>query len=170
MSTRPAVIAELVNAGANLEAKGAKGWTPLHTAAMYNDNPAIVAALIDGDADLEARAEGGWTPLHLAAGNRNPEVIRTIILAGANLAAASEEGMTAHRIPAAARNENPAVVGKRFWTAGANLEAQSEWGTPLHMAAMWSQIPAVVPMLLDAGANREAAVQTGSLGHASGCA
>ena len=72
----PAVIAALVDAGADLKARTEGGLTPLHWAARGNENPAVIAALLDAGADLKARTEGGLTPLHWAArGNENPVVI-----------------------------------------------------------------------------------------------
>ena len=58
----PAVIAALVDAGADLKARTEDGLTPLHWAARATDNPAVIAALVDAGADLKARTENGLTP------------------------------------------------------------------------------------------------------------
>ena len=59
----PSVIAVIMDAGANVEARDKYGWTPLHFAKA----PSVIAALVDAGANLEARTEEGWTPLHVAA-------------------------------------------------------------------------------------------------------
>ena len=54
MHSRPtAVIALLVKAGADLEARSAEGWTPLHAAVRYGRTPGMVAALLNAGADPE---------------------------------------------------------------------------------------------------------------------
>ena len=74
--------------GADLNARGEYGMTPLHFAAGLNDNSAITAALIGAGAELEARSEEGYSPLHLAARfNLNPFVIQILLDAGAKVRA-----------------------------------------------------------------------------------
>ena len=58
----PAVIAALVDAGADLKARTGYGLTPLHAAAISNANPAVITALLDAGADPNARTEDGETP------------------------------------------------------------------------------------------------------------
>ena len=60
----PAVIAVLVQAGADPNAPDLKGGTPLHEAAGSNSNPGIIAALLEAGADLDAPDSRGNTPLH----------------------------------------------------------------------------------------------------------
>ena len=53
------------------------GATPLHNAAMHNQNPAFFAALLNAGADLNARNKNGRTPLHAAAAfNETPPLSR----------------------------------------------------------------------------------------------
>ena len=62
-SVRPtAIIAALLDAGADLKARDKVGWTPLHWAAVSNESPAIIAALLDAGADPKARDMVGKTP------------------------------------------------------------------------------------------------------------
>ena len=61
-----AVIAVLVNSGADLEARDLTGRTPIHDAAEYNESPEVVKALLEAGADPKTRAGGGSTPLHAA--------------------------------------------------------------------------------------------------------
>ena len=62
LNKNPAAITALLDAGADLEARGKFGETPLHVAAISNKNPAVIAALLDAGANLKARDRFGKTP------------------------------------------------------------------------------------------------------------
>ena len=55
----PALVSELLAAGANVNARVYLGATPL----MWADDPAVVAVLVSGGADIEARSDSRLTPL-----------------------------------------------------------------------------------------------------------
>ena len=76
-------VTRCLQAGGDLEARGAGGTTPLHVAAAIGNIDAI-AALAAAGADLEARAEGGGTPLHLAALGGTAEAVMALLKAGAD--------------------------------------------------------------------------------------
>ena len=61
-SGSPAVIAALLEGGADPNAKFAQGATPLHLAAQHNSDPAVIAALLEGGADPNAKSAQGFTP------------------------------------------------------------------------------------------------------------
>ena len=63
------MVAALLNAGADPNARNRKGWTPLHHGALYRRAPLAVTALLLAGADPNAQAGDGKTPLHVAAGN-----------------------------------------------------------------------------------------------------
>ena len=56
----------LLKVGANVNAKGNKGSTPLHQAAMVNDF-VIAEVLLKVGANVNAKDNNGFTPLHYAA-------------------------------------------------------------------------------------------------------
>ena len=147
-SDSPAVVKALLAAGANIEAQTTFGSTPLHVAA-WGDSPAVVKVLLAAGANTEARdgyypTETGWTPLHVAAEGDAPAVVKALLDGGADLEARGNRQPVAHGdgMPRPSPEEEKALRG-------------SEW-TPLHMAARFSQSPAVVKTLLGAGANPEA--------------
>ena len=88
-------LAACLDAGADPKAQDENGLTPLHLAAVGNENPAVIAALLEAGADLKARNKDGMTPLHLAAWfNGNPAVIAALLEAGADPKARDEFGNT----------------------------------------------------------------------------
>ncbi len=54
-SPDPAVVALLLDWGADLQARDNRGDTPLRLAAAFNDNPAVAALLLDRGADAKLR-------------------------------------------------------------------------------------------------------------------
>lgn len=89
----PAEVEALLAAGADPDAPGDNGVTPLHLAAAHNEAPAVVAALIGAGAD--ARSRHGATLLHMAArSNGNPAVVEALLAAGADPNVAGKNGVT----------------------------------------------------------------------------
>ena len=156
-----AVISLLLGAGAAVQARDSRNYSPLHKAAE-GGTPSVVRALLQAGAEVDARAKGfsvdygwDWTPLHLAAGqNADPEVAEALLAAGADLHARGDGGQTP--LHQAALNENPAIAALLL-EARADVNARGSTGrTPLHEAAGRNPNPAVLAVLLDAGAELEA--------------
>ena len=82
----PEVIAVLLEAGADVNARGTGGFTALHFAASQNRNPEILERLLMAGADVNARLDYGDTPLHMAVASvqKNPEVLRVLLRSGAD--------------------------------------------------------------------------------------
>lgn len=83
----------IVEAGANLEAKDGNGWTFLHYAARWGHDEKV-QVLIEAGAYLEARDNGGWTPLHYAAFYGFRYVVKILISSGASKEALDSNGRT----------------------------------------------------------------------------
>lgn len=133
------VISALVDAGADIEAKDDGGDTPLLWAAGFNSNPAVIDALVTAGADIEARDAVGDTPLIVAALHNSPQVVQTLLAAGADI--------HADRRPAPPPQGPIRFVESRPVPAGI---------TALHAAAWQNEDPAVIGILVEAGANVEA--------------
>ena len=64
---------ELIQDGANVNAKNDTGTTPLMIAAGNNPNPEVLKGLIEAGADVNAKDKDGDTPLMIVAyNNSNP--------------------------------------------------------------------------------------------------
>ena len=149
--------------GADVMARNEWGDTPLHQAAMHNDDPAVVSVLLESGADVMARTEsGGDTPLHDAGHSDDPAVVSVLLEAGADvMARTTVSGATPLHV-AAMHSDDPAVITVLV-EAGADVIARNERGdTPLHEgAARYSDDPAVIGVLLEVGADVMARNQRG---------
>lgn len=91
----PDMVALLIRAGADPDARDAKGWTPLHWAVEYNEvdfrpSVQVVAALIAGGADVNARDAEGRTPIMVCACNYDRVLARMLLEHGADVKIASK--------------------------------------------------------------------------------
>ena len=160
-SRDPVVISLLARAGADVNARNERGYTPLHGAALINTR-AVVSALLATGAEVDGWAAGfsvdfGWahTPLHSASGNEDPDVTATLLAAGANADARGVQGETPLHM-AAGRIDNIAVI-TTLLEGGADVNARRNGGrTPLHEAAQRNADPEVLTTLLKAGAEVDA--------------
>jgi hypothetical protein len=90
------VVAALLKAGAEIEARDEIDRTALMFAAEDNPNPDVIAALLKAGAEIEARDDFGYTALIRAAGgNPNSTVIAELLKAGADGKAKDNAGLTA---------------------------------------------------------------------------
>ena len=80
-----AVVEELINAGADLEASGEDGTSPL-LVSIANGRTDVALTLIRSGADVRKRRENGSsTALHWGAGKGNLTVVKALLEAGAGV-------------------------------------------------------------------------------------
>lgn len=77
-----ATVEHLIGAGAQLEARDCRGWTPLHFAAFASDNPTLIECLLAAGADINARDRKGRTPLDCASAMGIEATAQTLHRAG----------------------------------------------------------------------------------------
>ena len=159
----------LLDAGAEVNARDSRGGTPLHRAAgaRWPDNDSLVSLLVEAGADLHATDDGGRTALHHAVQRDNPAIAARLIEHGADTAARDDSGHVADPVHCARFNtasffhlapteavagciEGGADVNARSSQAGGGLVERS---TPLHFASAWARDPAIVSLLVQAGAD-----------------
>ena len=103
-------VSGAINNGADPNARGYEGWTPLHFAAALCKNVDKVERLLKHGVEVDARENQGRTPLHVAAAHsQNPDVVE--------LAKAKDAD---GKIPADYADENKALAGSNaYWRLNA---------------------------------------------------
>lgn len=139
-------LALLLDAGADPDAPGVGGWTPLHYAARDGNYP-LMRRLLDAGADPGRPKADGWTPLHLAAHNGKVLAAFMLLEGGADPDPLNDEGKTPAQLAAASEN-----AGKDELAAYLR-EPRPE---PYLAEAAWAGLDDVVGRLLDQGVSPDA--------------
>ena len=87
------VARDLIEAGADVNAKDNEGLTPLYMCAL-GGHVEVARALIEAGADVNAKKDNGVTPLHMCAYTGHLEVSRALIEKGADVNAKEDDGVT----------------------------------------------------------------------------
>lgn len=136
----------------NVNGKNHKAWTPLHTAAYFNQ-PQAIALLVKANASLNARSKNGHTPVHFAATKGHGESLVFLLVAGASATERDYQGNTALLSAANARHKNNVELISLLLAAGCTANDYNNGGwTALHCAALNCQAD-VVRILLKAQAD-----------------
>jgi ankyrin repeat protein len=135
------ILEELITAGAKVDARNSKMFTPLHFAAVSGNTSAIKLLLKYG-ADIEATTDKWYTPLHKAS--IHPKAVKLLLKHGADVHARSSSLETPLYL---ATTSTESV--KLLLDAGADPNAEdSRRCTPLHKAVCYDCID-TVRILLD---------------------
>ena len=147
----------LINEGADIEAIGIYGETPLHSAAGKG-HVEIVNDLLRRGADVHAIDKNSQTPLHYAVVQGHVEIVNDLLGKGADVNAIGFIGNTP--LHSAASNNHTEVVNILL-DRGANINATNYNGwTALHFTAARGGTE-VVNLLLERGAHIEDSDQFG---------
>ena len=150
-------VMELVEKGADVNAKDKDGWTPLHYAAS-NGYLDVVKFLVENGADVDAEDKDSQTPLHVAAFFGHLDVVKFLVKNGAYVNAMDNDGQTPLHV--AASNGHLDVV-KFLVKNGADVNAKDKDGqTPLHKAAYFGHL-SVAKFLVEHGADINAKDKNG---------
>ena len=142
-------VRRLLNARAEVNAQEGDGTSALHVA-INRDNTDAVSLLLDAGADVNLATTFGITPLVLAAENHNAEIARRLLERGAD---PNQDALGETALHVAART-NAMNVATLLLEHGADVDSRNHWQsvTPL-MEAAAERHPAMVQLLIDAGAN-----------------
>jgi len=129
---------QLLDAGADPNAKSLSGRAPLLTA-IFTSHGEVVPALIAAGAGIEVADDDGTTPLMWAAYLSRAEVVAELLAAGARVDARDRYGRTPLHL---ASERSDVIVVRAILDAGSDVDAQDAIGrTPLMIAALVTQVP-----------------------------
>ena len=170
-----AMVRRLLQAGANPSAALLSGETVL-MAAAHSGNPAIVEQLVAKGANVNARAVRGQTALMWAVGQKHVDVVKVLLAHGADVHARSDEwsqvmAVIPHGLPiynrAIPHGGDTALMfaarvgdlasARLLLAAGANVNDADAWGVSATVLAEHSGYVELVELLLDHGADANAA-------------
>ena len=131
---RPSIIAELLDRGADIEAReDFLDRTPIHMAASFNPDAGAVALLIERGADMWARDKDGETILHAAAGYGQREVIELLLDMEMPIEVVDNSGCTP--LHKAAWNPGPETAASLI-ARGAGRSVQDKHGVTPYQTAL----------------------------------
>jgi ankyrin repeat protein len=159
MNRDTAAVRALLAQGADANALGAFGTPALHWVVRVEDR-ATAGLLLDAGADPNLKNRQGIAPLHLAIANRDLVTVELLLQAGADVTLVDQAGETPLILAARAGD---AALAARLVAVRAPVDARdAEYGqTALMLAAREGQAD-VVRLLLDAGADVNAATRAGA--------
>jgi hypothetical protein len=126
----------LLAKGAEVDAKGNKGGTPLSWAAENGHEAVVKLLLATGKADVDSKDNYGRTPLWWAAGNGHEAVVKLLLATGKADVDSKDENYGQTPLSWAAENGHEAVVKLLLATGKADVDSKDNTGrTPLSWAA-----------------------------------
>jgi hypothetical protein len=129
-------VRNLIESGADLDARGSMGYTALHWAGIRG-NWRIFAELVAAGAPVNAIGSDGGTPLHWTCHHDNPDAVRLLLDAGADVEIQNRWGRTPLHV---ASRRGCLEVAELLLDAGADPNATTHEGwTPMHVAALSGQ-------------------------------
>ncbi len=143
-------IAALLAQGADPNAAGAGGITPMHYAGKYAQNMDMFDMLVNAGGDINARApEDAETPLHHAAEyNDYPDVVQHMLALGADADAMDRYG-TRPLSDAARASETVDVVRLLLDATSDTTAASHSGGTALQSALRFNKNAEIVALLIE---------------------
>jgi ankyrin repeat protein len=145
-----AAVQELLQEGANIEAKDVFGSPLLFCAVMFG-RADVVKLLLEKGGNIEAKNNEGDTALSEAAYYAKTDMVKLLLEKGANIEAKDDRGHTA-LLRAVSNGKVDAV--KLLLENGADTEAKDKYGDTALLRAQGNT--EVVKLLLEKGANVEA--------------
>lgn len=128
-------LADLIKAGADVNARDKSGNTPLHFATT-NGHVSAIETLLRYGADVNAQGKNYFTPLHFAVAMCHIPAMNVLIQSGANVNAGAPDAIPPLYV---ATGLDYAAAVNNLIDAGANVnEKFKDNYTPLHVAAIFA--------------------------------
>ena len=155
----PAIVAALLDAGANVKRTTATGISPLALCAG-NSSPEIVARMLEKGAVVDAADETGQSPLMWAAAKGQVENIKLLVKAGADANRTTKKGFTPLMFALASANPEAPLA---LINAGSDIAYVAPDGTSMVQMAMYRQQYGVAELLINRGVDLNAYDRNGNL-------
>ena len=151
------LVRMLLKRGAEVQARGIRGYTPLFSA-VEGGNPDVVRLLLDHGADVHIRDKNENNALHIAAVHGHLEIARMLLALNLDVNARNDHGMTPlYSALQTSRKAEPDVL-RLLLDHGADIHLPVHdrccWSA-LHLAAK-SENPEIVQMILERNPEVEA--------------
>lgn len=149
------IVEYLLRIGANVNGRGADGWSPLEAAFRRGgDHPGMVRSLIAQGADLLQPFSHGWTIVHAAAERAWGKIMQVGLDAGVPVDS-REPGLGSTPLMIAVQNGKNLAAVKALIAAGADVSArtneESDSQTPLIILAQYGDFWDMAETLINAG-------------------
>jgi len=127
------IVRDLIRAGANVNIRAYRGWTPLHEA-VYRGNPHVLQLLLNHGGDVNMTDGFGVSPIFTAAACGRSECISTLVGAGGdmNLCCKSKRASPLHE--ACKQRHTSCVTSLLQYGADPHID-NSDGVLPIHLAA-----------------------------------
>ncbi|PIG89904.1 ankyrin repeat domain protein [Aspergillus arachidicola] len=150
----------LIERGAEVSTRDVDNRTPLF-AAIQNGHMPIVEVLTQHGIDVRTQDNAGLTPLHIAVKLGHPQMVDLLLRHGADANAADRDGVTPVFVAALSRH-NTILQNLIQHRGQVNCKTSLEAWTPLHAACAGTKEATTVQLLLDHGAEVDAADSHGN--------
>jgi ankyrin repeat protein len=151
------IVKMLVTAGASIDIRDDKGYTPLNHAVWYKNIVEFLITATEADPNfLNAKIRNGKTALHLASQRENVEILKILVAAGASIDIRDDKGYTPLHLAATYNRINIVKFLITATEADPNfLNAKSKDGrTPLCLASERGNVE-ILRILVAAGASTD---------------
>ncbi|HNW81916.1 MAG TPA: ankyrin repeat domain-containing protein [bacterium] len=143
---------ELINKGADINAKDKEGDTPLQYAIRFGRIDAF-RLLLEKGADINSKNNSDTTPLSMALQAKQKEMAEILLQKGASVNIANAAGVTPLMLASSGHRHSDPDLVKLIISKGADINAKDSTGRTALFYAAGKAWPDITMMLLEAGSD-----------------